>query len=77
MRLNLRTIDADNLYTVEEVAGLLRLSQYTTQKLVREKKITGAKIGRSWLVQGKDLLKFLEDKKNKPPRTRGYVYGRS
>lgn len=46
----------DTYYSVDELAGILRLHPKTVRRFIREGKIRGRKIGRSWMV-GQDELK--------------------
>jgi excisionase family DNA binding protein len=45
--------------TVEDVAKYLRLTRITVYKLLKEGKIHGYRIGGSWRVNKKDLLKMM------------------
>jgi excisionase family DNA binding protein len=45
--------------TAEEVAARLRLHLETVRQLLREGKLPGVKIGRSWRIRRKDLEEFL------------------
>lgn len=45
-------------YSVEELSEILDLHPKTVQRFIREGKIRGRKIGRSWKVNHKDLRDF-------------------
>ena len=47
-------------YTVEEVSEITRFSQYYVRKLLRENKIIGNKLGKSWRVSEEELQKYLK-----------------
>lgn len=53
------------LLTVEEVAAKLRMSEYVIRMYLREGKLRGAKIGRVWRIDEKDLNEFIEKAKSK------------
>ena len=40
----------ETLYTVEEVADILKLQPFTVRKMFREKKLLGFKIGKAWRI---------------------------
>ncbi len=48
------------LITVEELAKILRISEWTAYNLVRKHKIPSIKIGRQIRIKRKDLEKLLE-----------------
>jgi len=54
-------MEFDNLYTVEEVAGLLGLQIETIRKKLRNKEMRGVKIGKEWRVKEKELIRFLKE----------------
>jgi excisionase family DNA binding protein len=60
MSLSPKEIDPNKLYTVEETASFLSLSEQTVRKHLREKKFTGKKIGRRWHIRGSTIRKFIE-----------------
>ncbi len=49
------------LYTVEETAGILKLSAYTVRRLLREGKLRGIKVGagQQWRIRRGDLDHYL------------------
>jgi excisionase family DNA binding protein len=49
----------ENLYTVEEAASKLKIHHETMRDYLRERKITGVKVGRSWRVRESDLTAFV------------------
>lgn len=53
------------LLTVEEVAEKLKISPYIVRLYLREGKLTGAKIGRIWRIDEKDLEEFIRKAKDK------------
>lgn len=59
-------IQMEELYTVEEVAALLKLKEETVTKLIRQKKLPGFKVtGGSWRVSEKDLKAYIEEQRRK------------
>jgi excisionase family DNA binding protein len=60
----------EKVYTVEQTAELLHLSQETVKRLLRSGRLGGMKIGRLWRVRESDLEAFLsggETKRNGAP----------
>lgn len=53
------------LLTVEQAAEYLQLSPLVVRRWLREGKIRGAKIGRIWRIDEKDLVAFVESAKTK------------
>ena len=45
--------------TVEEVAGLLRVSTRTVQRLLAEGQLPGVRVGRQWRIPRAELLAYL------------------
>ncbi|MFW6027034.1 MAG: helix-turn-helix domain-containing protein [Candidatus Woesearchaeota archaeon] len=50
------------LLTVEQVAGMLQMNEEVIRRYLRDNKIKGFKVGRSWRVKEKDLNKFIEER---------------
>ena len=59
MPLSPKDIDASKLYTVLECGQLLTVTEQTVRKLLREKRLTGKKIGRRWLIRGSELRRLI------------------
>lgn len=51
----------EQLLTIDEVAGVLRLTPYTVRKFLREKRLQGFKIGKEWRVRKDELDRFLRN----------------
>ena len=51
------------LYTVREVAAILKVLSVTVQRLCASGELPAAKIGKSWRVEAADLEKWLAGKK--------------
>lgn len=49
----------EHLYTTEEAAAKLKVHHETMRGYLREHKIAGVKIGRSWRVRESDLSAFI------------------
>lgn len=45
----------ETIYSVEEVAAMLKLQPFTVRKMFREKKISGFKIGKAWRITESQL----------------------
>lgn len=56
--------------TVEEVAELLRVSSRTVQRLLKEGKLPGVRVGRQWRIPRAELLAYLRGP------TRAFAEGR-
>jgi putative molybdopterin biosynthesis protein len=50
-------------YTIDEIAGLLKISYLTVFRWVKAEKITAYKIGKQYRIEEADLNKFLEKSK--------------
>ena len=48
------------IYTPDEIAEKLKISEQTVRKYLRQEKIKGFKLGNSWRVKEKDLLEFID-----------------
>jgi len=49
------------IYTPEEVAKKLKVSEQTIRRYLREEKIEGFKIGNNWRIKEQSFLKFIEN----------------
>ncbi|MEW6684785.1 MAG: helix-turn-helix domain-containing protein [Candidatus Edwardsbacteria bacterium] len=59
MPLSPREIDSNKLYTVNETSRILAVTEQTVRKHLREKKLSGKKIGRRWHIKGTEIQKFI------------------
>ena len=50
------------LFTVEEVADMLKCDVETVRRWLREGQLQGVKLGRAWRVQKKDLDQFIKER---------------
>jgi excisionase family DNA binding protein len=50
----------EELYTVEEVAKTLKVSEQVVRRWLRSGRLKGVRIGHLWRVRKSDLEKFLE-----------------
>ena len=48
------------VYTVDEVADLLKLKSETIRVMLRDKEINGFKAGKAWRVTEEDLKKYIQ-----------------
>ena len=49
----------NEVYTIHEVATLLKVSVYTVTRRLKSGEIPGRKIGKTWRVMGSDLIKYM------------------
>jgi len=57
-------IEPNRVYTFDEILEVLKLSQVTLRKLVRNGDIPASKLGKQYRFLGADLLKALEKTQN-------------
>jgi len=50
------------LYTIEEVAQILRVTQRTIYNYIKDEGLPAIKIGKHWRVKHSDLEKFLSER---------------
>lgn len=55
---------SDEILTLKEVAGYLKLTEKTAYRLAAEGKLPGFKVGGSWRFKRADLEAWIESKKN-------------
>lgn len=53
--------DRENLLTVQEVAGILRVKEFTVRKWLRRNTLPGYRLPSGWRVRAGDLIDFLEE----------------
>lgn len=53
-------MDNQKVYTVQEVAEILKVSAYTVQEKLRKGIMPGVKVGKFWRVTESQLKQFLE-----------------
>ena len=56
MQMGSMKIRTDKEYNQTEAAVALGISVTTMRKYIKEKKIAARKVGRSWLIHGRDIL---------------------
>ena len=49
-----------NIYTVEEVADLLKIKPTTVRAMLRDNELNGFKAGKAWRVTEDDLKKYIQ-----------------
>lgn len=54
-------INREELYTLNEVEGFLKIKQRNLYNLIREEKIEALKVGREWRISGEALLDFIKN----------------
>ena len=50
-----------NIYTVEEVADLLKIKPETVRIMLRDNELNGFKAGKAWRVTEDDLKKYIQE----------------
>ena len=58
------TADSMKLYTLQEVANILRVSRQTIYNYVTAKRLRAAKIGKEYRVTEEDLQEFIKNGRN-------------
>ena len=53
-------INREELYTLNEVGGFLKIKQRNLYNLIKEEKIEALKVGHEWRVSGEALLDFIK-----------------
>jgi len=53
-------INREELYTLNEVEGFLKIKQRNLYNLIKEQKIEALKVGREWRISGEALLDFIK-----------------
>lgn len=53
-----------NIYTVIEVAEILKLDIETIRRYIYAKKIKAYKVGKEWRIEEKDLIEFIRRDSN-------------
>lgn len=59
MEMGSMRVRADKEYSQTESAVALNVSVSTMRKYIKEEKIPARKVGRSWLIHGRDILTYL------------------
>lgn len=54
-----RTLEDPKLLTAQEAAALLRVSEATVRRLIRQRKLPGTRIGRDYRIPRAQLIKSL------------------
>ena len=53
-------INREELYTLNEVEGFLKIKQRNLYNLIKGEKIEALKVGREWRISGEALLDFIK-----------------
>ena len=56
----------EQLYTLDEVARILRVHRLTAQRYVINGELPASKIGRAWRIRGADLEAFIKSRQPVP-----------
>ena len=56
-----RSIYANEILTVREVAQILRVNIYTVYDLLKLGRLVGFRITRRWRINKRDLIKFMQE----------------
>lgn len=54
------TIEAQSLYTVEELAELFGVQDRTIREYIREGRLRGRKFAKRWYVSGQSVMSYFE-----------------
>ncbi|MBL3591686.1 MAG: helix-turn-helix domain-containing protein [gamma proteobacterium endosymbiont of Lamellibrachia anaximandri] len=54
----------DEILTLKEVAGYLKLAEKTAYRLAADGKLPGFKVGGSWRFKREDVFAWIEDQKS-------------
>ena len=55
----------DQLYSIEEVAKLLKVAYLTVYRWIQKEKLTAYKVGKQYRIKNEDLTSFIKLKKTK------------
>jgi excisionase family DNA binding protein len=55
----------DKIYTLEEVAGHLKLSKKTVSRYIKQGKLFGYKFGNRWRFNESELKRFIKGREKK------------
>lgn len=58
------------VYSTEEVASILSLSQITVQRLINSEKIKGVKVGKNYKVTGLSIMEYINNSQKTKIRVR-------
>ena len=53
-------IDEEKLYTPQEIADIFGIRKETVYAWIKNRKVIAAKLGKRWLVEGKELRKLIK-----------------
>jgi excisionase family DNA binding protein len=53
---------SDAVYTIEEVAKILKVSQMTVRRLINERELEAFKVGNQWRIRKEALYRFMNRK---------------
>ena len=60
----------DEVYTLEQLQKILKLSERTILRLLKEGKLTGFKAGREWRFQESDINAYIQAQRQEAERER-------
>jgi len=52
---------SDEVYTPAQAAKILKVSEFTVLRMLRDRRLSGFKVGRQWRVSRLDLDKFMKE----------------
>jgi excisionase family DNA binding protein len=55
-------------YTIEQLQKILKLSDRTIFRLLKERKLTGFKVGREWRFQESDINAYIQGQRQEAER---------
>lgn len=62
--------DADQVFTIDDLAAYLKVSKSTLYKLAQEGKVPGQKVGRHWRFRRETIDRWLDNSNERSPKSR-------
>ena len=62
--------DADQVFTIDDLAAYLKVSKSTLYKLAQEGKVPGQKVGRHWRFRRETIDRWLDHSNERSPKPR-------
>lgn len=62
--------DADQVFTIDDLAAYLKVSKSTLYKLAQEGKVPGQKVGRHWRFRRETIDRWLDNSNERSPKPR-------
>lgn len=62
------TIEMEQLYTIDEVARMLRLHRNTVKRKIDAGELVAMQVGREYRIRESDLTAYMQSAKYRPPK---------